>query len=349
VFVTDDGNHRLRQIDADGLISTIAGNGTASFAGDGGPATAARFATPSDVTRDDAGALYIADTGNHRIRMVDPSGVVTTLAGTGTAGFGGDNGQAADAKLDSPTGLVRDTAGNLYFSDTGNHRIRKITLDGVVTTYAGTGEAGNAGDGAAATAAKLSAPTYLALDATGNLYVSDRDNHRVRKIDALTRKMTAVAGTGTAGSGGDDGPAASAQLKEPAGLALGLDGSLYIADRGDHRIRQVSPTGTITAFAGTGIAGYAGDGGPATAAQLSSPTGVAIDPGNNVYISDSGNHRIRRITPNGPIASFIGTGSAGWADGQRAVARLNNPGALHLFGARLLFSDLDNQRIRRAQ
>ncbi len=352
LYIVDYGNSRVRKVElATGNIMTFAGGGTLPL-GDAGPATKAQLSSPSGFAVDSRN-LYIADRANNRVRKVEwATGTITTFAGTGAAGFGGDGGAATAAQLNSPRGLALDSR-NLYIADSGNNRIRKVDLGtGTITTLAGTGVAGYGGDGGPATAGQLNTPYCVALDPGSlYLYIGDRPNNRVRRVDLATGIITTIAGTGVPGFSGDGGPAAAAQINGPGGLVvdsrnlyideavgnrvrrvdlatgtitsiagggdlaagdggpatgvklgspLGLalySGNLYIADYGNSRVRRVDlATGTITTFAGTGVAGFSGDGGPATAAQISSPWGIAFDPGNQyLYITDSGNNRVRRV------------------------------------------------------
>ena len=296
LYIADASNHRIRKVDSIGTITTIAGTGERGFGGDGGPATQAQLDDPTGVAVDGAGNLYIADWSNARIRKVDGTGTITTIAGTGERGFGGDGGPAIQAQLDAPSGVAVDEAGNLYIADWSNARIRKVDGTGTITTIVGTGERGFGGDGGPATQARLNYPYGVAVDGAGNLYIADLANHRIRKVDS-TGTITTFAGTGERGFGGDGGPATQAQLDDPTGVAVDGAGNLYIADQYNHRIRRVDSTGTITTIAGTGERGFSGDGGPATQAQLDDPTGVAVDGAGNLYIADASNHRIRLLTP----------------------------------------------------
>ncbi len=296
-----DGN-LIRKVDAaTGNISTVAGNGTEGFGGDGGPAVAAQLDYPRGVALDGAGNLYIADSRNHRIRKVDAAGVITTVAGDGTedgvgrGGDGGDGGPAVAAQLYSPWGVAPDGAGNLYIADTDNHRIRKVDAAGVISRVAGGGrnDLRDDGDGGPAVGAYLTPPRAVALDAAGNLYIAT--GNRIRKVDAAG-VITTVAGDGRIRYGGDGGPATAAQLYYPRGVALDAAGNLYIADTDNHRIRKVDAgTGVITTVAGDGNRDYGGDGGPAVWAQLKEPNGVALDAAGYLYIADTGNSRIRRV------------------------------------------------------
>ncbi|MBH0186023.1 MAG: hypothetical protein HP477_11600 [Nitrospira sp.] len=294
LWIADTGNYRIRKIDAAGVITTVAGTGVQGFSGDGGPATAAELNDPTGVAVDTVGNLWIADSLNHRIRKVDAAGVITTVAGTGGAGFSGDGGPATAAELNDPHGVAVDTAGNLWITDLKNHRIRKVDAAGVITTVAGTGVAGFSGDGGPATAAQLHAPHGVAVDTAGNLWIAERDNYRIRKVDAAG-VITTVAGTGVQGFSGDGGPATAAQLVSPNGVAVDTAGNLWIADYDSHRIRKVDAAGVITTVAGTGVLGFSGDGGPATAAWLLAPASVAVDTAGTFWFADLGNHRIRKV------------------------------------------------------
>ena len=242
LYVADIGNNRIRRIDTEGVITTIAGTGERGSGGDGGPATEAQFASPIGLALDGSGGLYVADIGNNRIRRIDAEGVITTIAGTGERGSGGDGGPATEAQFASPIGLALDGSGGLYVADIGNNRIRRIDAEGVITTIAGTGERGSGGDGGPATEAQFYGPTGLALDGSANLYVADQRNNRVRRIDA-EGVITTIAGTGERGFGGDGGPATEAQFFSPAELALDGSGNLYVADVFNLRIRVIRPPG----------------------------------------------------------------------------------------------------------
>jgi trimeric autotransporter adhesin len=285
---------RIRRV-SKGTISTVAGNGVAGFSGDGGPAASASINSPIGVAFDSGGNLYLSDTYNNRIREVS-GGTITTVAGNGTPGFSGDGGPATSASLNQPRGVAIDSAGKLYFADYDNNRVRKLS-GGTITTVAGNGSAGFSGDGGPATAASLNGPYGVAVDSVGNLYISDFNNNRIRRVSGGT--ITTVAGNGTAGFSGDGGPATSASLKQPFGVAVDAAGNLYIADAGNFRIRKVS-AGTISTFAGSGTFGFSGDGGPATSASLSQTFGVAVDAAGNVYFSDSVNSRIREVLVSTP-------------------------------------------------
>jgi hypothetical protein len=295
LYIADTTNQRVRKVTEAGVITTVAGNGTGGYSGDNGLATAAKLNYPYGVAVDSAGTLYIADRGNDRVRKVR-DGVITTVAGTGTPGYSGDNGLATAAKLNEPWGVVVDSTGTLYIADTNNHRVRKVTGNGRITTVAGTGTGGYGGDNGPATDAQLNQPYGVGVDSTGTLYIADRGNHRVRKVTGTV--ITTVAGTGTPGYSGDHGPATDAHLNSPFGVGVDSTGTLYIADTGNDRVRKVVD-GVITTVAGNGTGGYNGDNRPATDAHLNSPRGVGVDSAGTLYITDTHNHRVRKVTGTG--------------------------------------------------
>lgn len=307
LYIADGDNNRIRKVDAaTGIITTVAGNGSASYSGDGGLATSASLRTPSGVSLDSAGNMYIADYNNHRIRKVDAAtGIITTVAGTGTAGFSGDGGPATSASLYLPHGLCLDSAENIYIEDHLNHRIRKVNgTTGVITTVAGNGIATFSGDGGPAISASLRSPSGVYVDSAGNIYIADRDNQRIRKVDGSTGIITTVVGNGSANYSGDGGLATSASLNGPAGVRIDSAGNLYIAEFYNQRIRKVDgTTGIISTVAGTGSAGFSGDGGQSTSASLNFPSELFLDSANNIYIADYNNHRIREVIINNtPVA-----------------------------------------------
>jgi uncharacterized protein (TIGR03437 family) len=365
--VADSGNHRIQQLTAAGVITTlpaagrdvaldaagdlflaagaqvleltpsltlqtIAGDGSYLFRGDGGDATSARLNGPVAVALDSAGALYIADQRNMRLREVTSAGVISTLAGDGTAGAG--NGQ-----LDAPAGVAVNSSGLVYVADRNNDRIQAITSPGEIVTVAGTGVPGYDGDGLPGSSTQLFSPGAMALaddgslyfadigngrlrelttrqtistvaqlpaqgvavDGSGNIYAANGGLHQIVRVDAAGH-TTVIAGTGVAGFGGDGGPAAAAQLNSPSGLVVDGQGNLYIADTGNNRIRVIAPSGAIQTIAGTGAADFDGDGGPALSAALNAPTGLLVDATGNIWIADTGNNRVRKLAPAG-IAS----------------------------------------------
>ncbi len=288
VYIADYLLHSVLKVDADGIINRVAGTGAAGYSGDGGPATEARLRNPSGVAVDAEGAIFIVDYYSHCIRKVDAYGVITTVAGNGTAGYSGDGGPAAEANLRYPTGVAVDVGGAIYIADRHNNRIRKVDANGVITTVAGDGTAGFSGDGGPAIEAKLRLPRNLAVDAAGNIYIADTGNYRVRKVDARG-VITTVAGDGTKEYGanqGDGGLAIEAPIDSPMGVAVDAMGAIYIADMEDNRIRRVDPAGFITTVAGKATSVISSsDGGPATRVYLRSPFDVALDASRNIYIA----------------------------------------------------------------
>ena len=312
LYIADSVNQRIRKVSNQGIITTVAGgNGARGFSGDGGPATSASLLFPNDVAVDTAGNLYIADTGNDRVRKVSPAGTITTAAGKGLSESSGDGGRAVDAALLRPTGLALDGAGNLFIAT--SDRVRKVAPNGLITTVAGGGV--NSGDGGPATGAGLH-PWSVAADPTGNLYIVESDYSRVRKV-APSGTITTVAGSSISGGfSGDGGPAASAEMNLPRGVVVDAAGNIHIGDNG--RIRRVTPAGIIDSIAGNGDYRFSGDGGPAISAALltSNPplflyaSSAAVDPEGNLNFPDMFNNRVRRITPDGTIATFAGNGTS---------------------------------------
>jgi len=293
LFITHNNAHLVRRVDGLGVISTFAGGG-GSTPGNGGPATSANLEdTLEGVIRNRNGYTYFSE--RHRIRSVSPLGIIDTVAGTGSAGYSGDNGSASNAKIDRPHGLAFDLAGGGYLADCNGDRVRKVSALGIITTFAGTGDPGYTGNGGPATSAKLDCPTDVAIDRQGNVYISDRNNDAVRKV-STSGTITTVAGTGTAGYTGDGGAATSAQLRAPHGLALDGADRIFIADTDNNVVRRVDTSGAITTVAGSATPGFAGDGGPASAARFDKPHYLDFDPATgDLYLSDRNNHRVRRI------------------------------------------------------
>ena len=368
VYVADNGNYRVRRISPNGIITTVAGNGTPGFSGDGGPATSAQLSPVFGLAVDAAGNLMIADSGGNRIRRVTPDGSIATVAGTGDCGLSGDDGPAVTAQICGPTGIAADTVGNLFITDSQNNRIRQISPDGTITTVAGTGPTGidlhrgcaPSGDGGPATSATLCLPSNVAVDQAGNLFVADTyypyDSWQVvRKISPSG--ITTVAGlkcemaffVTECSSLADGTTATKTFLGGALGLAVDSAGNLLIADRFGQRVRKVSSDGAIASVAGNSRKPFSGDGGPATSAQLASPEGVAVDGAGNVFIADYANARIERVTPDGIITTVAGNGTYGFSgDGGPATSAQLAPFSVAVDGAgNLYFFDIPNRSIRK--
>jgi BRCT domain type II-containing protein len=400
IYIADTNNHKIRKVDASGIISTIAGTGDAGDTGDNGAATLARLNEPRGVFIDSSGSIYIADTKNHKIRWINSSGKIRPIAGTGTSGDAGDGGDALSALLNEPSGIFKD-ATDFYIADTNNHKIRKVNAFGIISTFAGTGTSGDAGDGGDALSALLDEPRGVFKNGT-DLYIADTKNHKIRKVNLSTNIISRIAGTGDAGNTGDGAAATSARLNEPnnmvlfsgelyiadtknhiirkvdtsgdistivGGGVLGDDGfarlarlnepngifkddtDLYIADTRNHRIRKIDLlTNIITTVAGTGVAGYNGDGISATLAQLNEPRNVLKATSGNLYIADTKNHRIRKVDTSGNISTFAGTGSSGdgsdFSYSATSVA-LDEPYDVMIADSYLYIADTKNHKIRR--
>lgn len=307
---------------AQGVITSIAGNGITQYIGDGWPATNYSLAYPMGICVDHDGNLYEADYAVARIRKWR-NDTLWTYAGTGVVGYAGDGGLAAAANLKEPTDVDIDAAGNIYIVEEYNKVIRKIdAATGIITTICGNGGGGFGGDGGPATAAHMEQPQSLCLDKYGNIFIADRGNQRIRKVDAATGIITTYAGNGATGYAGDGGAAINAELSMPSGVCTDTLGNLYIADNGNNVVRKVAAiSGIISTVAGTGVADFSGDEGPATAATLVQPNSVFMSKRNNLYISDYGNNRIRVITSNGIIHTLAGSGGYGYAgDGGPALS-----------------------------
>jgi trimeric autotransporter adhesin len=340
IYIADTGSDCIRMVTmSNGIVSTVAGTGTFGYSGDGGLATSAELRGPSGVAVDASGNIYIADQANYRIRMVTMSnGIITTVAGNGLSGgyigphgmsgYSGDGGLAISARLSSPSGISVDASGNIYIADTFNLRIRMVTKStGIITTLAGNGlsrYSGDSGDGGLATSARFSTPSDVAVDALGNIYIADADDHRIRMVTKSTGIITTVAGDATSGYSGDGGLATLATVNDPLGVAFDASGNIYIADSGNSCIRMIAKiTGIITTVAGIASSygsstssTFGGDGELATSAKLSYPYGITVDASGNIYIADSGNHCIRMVTKcTGIITTVAGNGTAGYGNG----------------------------------
>jgi sugar lactone lactonase YvrE len=299
IYIADLWNNRIRKVDQSGIITTIAGNGGYGYSGDGGPATDAGLAGPYGVYVDTMMQVYIADTGHNRIRKVDQNGIITTIAGNGFIGYSGDGGPATDAGLAGPTGVYVDTMMQIYIADGGNGRIRKVDQYGIITTMAGDGNYVYLGDGGPATNASLNDPSGVYVDSMMQIYIADSGNSRIRKVDQ-SGIISTIAGNGTAAYSGDGGPATDASFCYPSGVYVDTMMQIYISDYCNNRIRKVNTNGIISTIAGIGPSypsdgSYSGDGGPATDASLSFPTGVYVDTMMQVYIADQLNNRIRFV------------------------------------------------------
>ncbi len=330
---------------ATGNIFTVAGT-TAGLAGDGGLARDAQLDRPYGVAATPDGGYLVADSLNDRIRRVSPGGVITTVAGT-TLGLSGDGGPAIAARLHAPYDVAATADGGFLVADYANHRIRRVSAGGVIATVAGSTR-GFSGDGGPATAAQLGYPTAVVATADGGFLVADSENDRIRRVwpDAT---ITTVAGTGAAGFSGDGGPAAAAALAAPEGVALTADGGFLVADYANHRVRRVWPDATITTVAGTGLAGFDGDGGPATAARLRYPRRVAATGDGGFLVCDGLNDRIRRVAPDGTITTLAGSTTFGFSGdgGPASAALLDAPHAIAPTpDGGVLIADTTNDRIR---
>lgn len=304
-YVCDLDNNCIRKITPAGIITNIAGNGIGAFSADGAIASSSSVNNPFDVVIDNAGNVYFTEYAANRVRKINTSGILSTIAGNGASGATGDGGPATSATLSNPAGIARDAVGNIYISVQTGHKIRKIATTGIITTVAGTGSVAFGGDGGPATAASFSYPNFLTLDNAGNLLITDNGNFRIRKLNVTTGIITTIAGNGSSTFGGDGGPATAASLYYPGGVAVNAGGGILIADNLHNRIRLINSAGVINTVAGNGVAGYSGDGGPATSARVDGAVDVCFDAASNFYISDFENHRVRVVTysiapPNNP-------------------------------------------------
>ncbi len=332
------------------VITTVAGTGTIGYTGDNGPAINAKLRQPSGVILDKKGNLYFADAGNSVIRKIDTSGIITTIAGTGSTGYNGDSILATDAKIYGPWSIAIDDTGNIFVADVGNNRIRKIDTFGFIFTVAGTGTPGYNEDGIAATAAELNNPSGIAIDTSGNIYIADFVNNRIRMVNA-SGIITTIAGTGTAGFSGDNNPATSATLYHPYWIAIDKSINLFFTDEGNSRVRKFNPNtdGIITTIAGNATVGYTGDDVPATSTSLNAPSGVTLDKIGNLYIGDATNNRIRRVDTAGIITTIAGNGTSGYGgdNGSPLAAELKIPVNVAIApNGNIYIADADNNRIR---
>ena len=350
IYISMRDHNIINRVDTNGRMTRFAGTGESGFSGDGGKATEAQLKMPANLTFDRKGNLYITDRNNHRVRKVDTRGNITTIAGNGTAGFSGDGGKATEAQLNLPSGVVVGDKGNIYISDRSNDRVRVVNKKGIITTYAGNGIDQFKGDSGPAKNASLSRPFGLALDKRGNLYIADRGNNRVRRVNAQGIIHT-VAGDGGFFFMGDNGPAYRASIAGPTGVVVDDNGIMYIADRNNNRIRSVDTQGLIRTIAGTGQQHYNGDAEVARDTNLHLPFGVALDRDGKLLIIDRSHYRIRRVDPKrGSIETVAGNGIKMFAGdgGPAAGAKLSFPhGIVVDKQGRLLISDKGHYRIRR--
>ncbi len=297
-FADGLNSHRIRKIDANGIITTIAGNGTGGFSSDGIAATASELYFPNTIRLDILGNIYIVDGGNNRIRKVDAiTGIISTIAGTGVGAYGGDGGPATTSMLYDPQDACMDKKGNLYIADLWNNRIRRVDTTGIITTIAGGGTAG-VGDNGPATAAQLISPYGVTIDDSGNIFISENSSstlsNRVRKVDTLGI-ITTIAGNGGSHYGGNEISATVVSISPIKITFNHYDGQLYIADWVNYRVYTIDRFGVLHVVAGNGVAGYSGDDSLATNAELNYPAGIAFDICGNLYITEPGNHDIRKV------------------------------------------------------
>jgi len=345
LYITEEFAHRIRKVSKSGIITTIAGNGISGYSGDGGPAKSAMISFPTGLTIDSSGSIYFSDNGNQRVRKIDAHGTITTVAGNGTGGFSGDGGPATDAELWGPWGLSFDASGNLYIAEELNERVRVVNTSGTIDTFAGNGKTGFSGDGGKATRAKLNFPYGLLADSSGNLYIADLNNYRVRVVNAKG-KINTFAGNGNAACNGDGGSATAAAIGEPTGLAIG-GGSLLIATEICSTIRTVNlSSNIINTIAGTHY-GYDGDGHAALSSEFAGPSDVLFDPVGDVVIVDRGNDRVREVDSQSQIVSSIAGGYTG--DGGKGTAsNLNLPEGMGFDSKNDLYiADTVNHRARK--
>ncbi len=335
-------------------ISTIAGNGPTGYliggySGDGGPADSAELNTPYGLTLDKYGNIYIADSYNYCVRKINTAGIISTFAGKDSSGNSGDGGLATAAKMQEPTGVAVDDSGNVYIADdgNGNNCIRKVNTKGIISTFAGGGKI--TGDGIAATSATLYNPFGVKADHLGNIYIADGNHNKIRKVNT-NGIISTIAGIGTAGYSGDNGPATAAALNSPHTLIIGDSGSIYIADEFNQRIRKVNSAGIISTIAGKDTAGYSGDGGFAISAKLNYPCNMILDSLGNMYIADEMNAVVRKVNKSGIISTIAGNGICGYSGdgGPATAAELCNLTGLFMDASGSIYIvDVNNNRIRK--
>lgn len=333
-----------------GTIRTAAGTGVAGYSGDGGRATSARLDQPFHCCFGTSGEMYVADTNNHSIRKVDRNGNITTVAGCGKKGYSGDGGPATAATLNEPYGVAVDKDGTLYIVDRLNAAIRRVDgKTGVITTLAGTGKPGYNGDGGPANLAQLREPNGLALDGRGGLLIADVADNRIRRVELGTGTIETICGTGRREFSGDGGIALGASLDGARAVDVDRDGNIYVCEREGNRIRMIDAAGIIRTIAGTGKAGYSGDGGPAFQATFDGPKWVHVAPDNSIYVVDTENHCVRRIDrKTGLIATVAGSGVKGAEGdgGPATAAQMDRPHGCCVYRGMLYIADTNNHRIR---
>ncbi len=295
LYIADEQNQRVRMVDPEGIISTVMGTGRSEVQSQDRSAVETNLVSAYGIATDKDDNLYVLSRGHSKIFKVGNDGVARRIVGTGQRGFEGDGGPAIDAKINSSNHLVVDAKGNLFIADTGNHRVRRVSTDGIITTVAGTGELGFSGDGGPAVEAQLAFPSAIAIDSEGDLYIADFSNHRIRKL-STNGIITSIAGTGESGYNGDGKPALESQIGEPCGVAVDRSGYVYIGDQVNNRVRVVTPSGMMYTVAGTGVRGHTSDGGAAEKAQTSNPDIIALDNEGNLYIPDHINSVVRKLT-----------------------------------------------------
>ena len=322
VYVADNHNHRLRIISSAGVTTTVAGTGIAGFSGDGGKAKTAMVSFPADVVLDGAGNVLFSDSGNNRIRRISKTGIITTIVGTGVAGYTGDGGPATSAEINGPGGLALDSSGNLFFGDTNNQVVRKVDTTGNIHTVAGNGAKGFSGDGGSALSASMSTPYGVVTDSNGNLYIADHDNRRVRIVNS-SGVIDTLVGNGTAGCAGDGGLAKNASLGRPVGVRIS-GASLLISNACEARIRAVNlSTDIINTVVGS-TKGFDGNGHSPLASQFLTPAGLTLDPSGNLVIIDTGNDQVRKLNNGTQLVNLV-AGSFTGDGGKATLANINSP------------------------
>lgn len=338
-------------VTAESPIATIAGDGTPAFGGDGGPEAGALLDQPRDTAVGPDGSIYVADTFNHRIRKIDPDGIITTVAGDGTTTFDGDHQLATEASLYWPHDVTVDSAGVLYIADSNHHRVRRVDLNGIITTVVGRGGAGSTGDGGPAVQARIKNPKSVVING-GYLYFAGLEN-KVRRVRLDTGIINTVAGTGVAGYSGDGGPATAATLNIPQRLQVDSVGNVYVADTGNSAVRRIDgDTGVISTVAGTGVRGFNGTTGAATSMQLNQPRGLALEGDDVLYVADTNNHKIRRVDLVTQTLSTVAGTSRGYAGdgGPARFAKFYQPRGLTVTPeGDLLVADTFNSSVRRIE